>query len=407
MTYPSNDKEITLGKVLQRAINRIMYQPIRDDGKTDDSSFQRFLLTAAANEEQELVNQLLIYEQAPETDVYCTEEEVNDAHWKPKLDSHFFWLLDRQKLRNEDEYLTLEKAWALDDVSGANKKKWKLHPNFELQEIAVLKEYFHVNADNLPDALRQAAEKTVDKRMEEWYEDFRDCTGRVAVMEMQSYMIPPDDVKLETEEQIEAETKWLRDFLVSGTWFQLLDRCDVNPHHYFAVGDFSLQPYCSESEDALLFLLTHIHEAADNIFDVIWRDAFRKYPDLLGYHQKYSMTEKRTDEPLPLRYYEIGMTCPAIVLPDSDKEISGYAMRRIDHLEEYQPERYLSFLLGDMLIRHAVEIGEKAVERRLAITQYLTDQNHMDDQPYEQWDSISTECARQADHIVNEEIISS
>ena len=103
-------EEITLGKVLQRAINRILYQPTREDGKIDDSSFQQFLLTAAANEEQELVNQLLIYEQAPGTDVYCTEEEVNDAHWQPKLDSHFFWLLDRQKLKNEDEYLTLEKA---------------------------------------------------------------------------------------------------------------------------------------------------------------------------------------------------------------------------------------------------------------------------------------------------------
>lgn len=400
-------EEITLGKVLQRAINRILYQPTREDGKIDDSSFQQFLLTAAANEEQELVNQLLIYEQAPGTNVYCTEEEVNDAHWQPKLDSHFFWLLDRQKLKNEDEYLTLEKAWALDDVPGADKKKWKLHPHFELQEIAVMKTYFHLNADNLADALHQAAEETVDEWMEEWYEEFRDCTGRVSVMEMQSYMMPPDDVKLKTEEQIVAETKWLRDFLVNGTWLQLLDRCDINPYDFFDVGDFSLAPYCSENEDALLFLLTHIHKTAESIFNVIWRHAFRQYPDLLSYRQKYSMTEKRTDEPLPQRYYEIGMTCPAIVLPDSDQEISGYAMRRIDHLEEYQPERYLSFLLGDMLIRHAIEIGEEAMERRLAITQYLADQNHMDDQPYEQWDSISTECARQADHIVNEEIICS
>ena len=68
MIYPENP--ITVGQILQRSIDRIMQQPKTTDNIYDDSAFRQFLLTAGANEEQSLVNQLLIYEQAPETAVY-------------------------------------------------------------------------------------------------------------------------------------------------------------------------------------------------------------------------------------------------------------------------------------------------------------------------------------------------
>ena len=94
MIYPENP--ITVGQILQRSIDRIMQQPKTTDNIYDDSAFRQFLLTAGANEEQSLVNQLLIYEQAPETDVYITEAQLREKQWQAKSGSKSFWLLNVQ-----------------------------------------------------------------------------------------------------------------------------------------------------------------------------------------------------------------------------------------------------------------------------------------------------------------------
>ena len=94
MIYPENS--ITVGQTLQRSIDRIMQQTKTADNIYDDSAFRQFLLTAGANEEQSLVNQLLIYEQAPETDVYITEAQLREKQWQAKPGSKSFWLLNVQ-----------------------------------------------------------------------------------------------------------------------------------------------------------------------------------------------------------------------------------------------------------------------------------------------------------------------
>ena len=132
MTYPDNP--ITVGQTLQRAIDRIMQQPKTADNIYDDSAFRQFLLTAGANEEQSLVNQLLIYEQAPETAVYITEEELHQENWQAKPESKAFWLLTVQT-KHDNSYMKLERAWARNDVLGLGvvvQRKWRLHPHFEL-----------------------------------------------------------------------------------------------------------------------------------------------------------------------------------------------------------------------------------------------------------------------------------
>ena len=111
------DNPITVGQTLQRAIDRIMQQPKTADNIYDDSAFRQFLLTAGANEEQSLVNQLLIYEQAPETDVYITEAQLREKQWQAKPGSKSFWLLNVQ-MEHDDSYLKLERAWARNDVLG-------------------------------------------------------------------------------------------------------------------------------------------------------------------------------------------------------------------------------------------------------------------------------------------------
>lgn len=139
MTYPDNP--ITVGQTLQQSIDRIMQQPKTADNIYDDSAFRQFLLTAGANEEQSLVNQLLIYEQAPETAVYITEEELHQENWQAKPESKAFWLLTVQT-RHDDSYMKLERAWARNDVLGLGavvQRKWRLHPHFELQEVEMLR----------------------------------------------------------------------------------------------------------------------------------------------------------------------------------------------------------------------------------------------------------------------------
>lgn len=374
MIYPENS--ITVGQTLQRSIDRIMQQPKTADNIYDDSAFRQFLLTAGANEEQSLVNQLLIYEQAPETDVYITEAQLREKQWQAKPGSKSFWLLNVQT-EHDDSYLKLERAWAINDVLGLGavvERKWRLHPHFEIQEVETLRRsYSSITAETIPIALKQAAESEVlnGMRAEEWYDQFRECTGRVSVEDMRSRIMPTDDIPFESDVAIEAETAWLKNILINAVWLELLSRCEIRFNSYIPAGTLQLQPYCT-NEDVLFFLLIKIHRMADSIFGVFYEKLFPKYDDLLSFEQKFHIVEPQR-ETLPMMTMEDKTTCPAMILPDSENEIGGYALQRIEYLEDYEPETYLSYLSGDMLISHAMDIAERAMERSCDIVQKATD----------------------------------
>ena len=398
--------EITVGQTLQRSIDRIMQQPKTADNIYDDSAFRQFLLTAGANEEQSLVNQLLIYEQAPETDVYITEAQLCEKQWQAKPGSKSFWLLNVQT-EHDDSYLKLERAWARNDVLGLGavvERKWRLHPHFEIQEVEALQNSYHrITAETLPLALKQAAETEVGNgmRAEEWYDQFRECTGRVSVENMRSRIMPTDDIPFESDAAIEAETAWLENTLINAVWLELLSRCEIRFGSYIPAGTLQLQPYCT-NEDALFFLLTRIHLIADSIFGVFYGKILPKYDDLLSFEQKFHIAEPQ-HEALPMMTMEDKTTCPAMILPDSENEIGGYALQRIEYLEDYEPETYLSYLSGDMLISHAMETAERAVERRCDIVQKATD----DIADYAEWEKAVETVSDDAHRTVYREIITS
>lgn len=404
MIYPENP--ITVGQTLQRSIDRIMQQPKTTDNIYDDSAFRQFLLTAGANEEQSLVNQLLIYEQAPETDVYITEAQLREKQWQAKSGSKSFWLLNVQT-EHDDSYLKLKRAWARNDVLGLGavvQRKWRLHPHFELQEVEMLrKSYGSITAETLPLALKQAAETEVRNgmRAEEWYDQFRECTGRVSVEEMRSRIMPTDDIPFESDAKIEAETAWLEKILVNAVWLELLSRCEIRFNSYVPAGTLQLQPYCT-NEDVLFFLLTKIHRMTDSVFSVFYGKILPKYDDLLSFEQKFHIAEPQ-HEALPMMTMEDKTTCPAMILPDSENEIGGYALQRIEYLEDYEPETYLSYLSGDMLISHAMETAERAVERRCDIVQKATD----DIADYAEWEKAVETVSDDAHRTVYREIITS
>ena len=404
MIYPENP--ITVGQTLQRSIDRIMQQPKTTDNIYDDSAFRQFLLTAGANEEQSLVNQLLIYEQAPETDVYITEAQLREKQWQAKPGSKSFWLLNVQT-EHDDSYLKLERAWAINDVLGLGavvERKWRLHPHFELQEVEMLrKSYGSITAETLPLALKQAAETEVRNgmRAEEWYDQFRECTGRVSVEEMHSRIMPTDDIPFESDAKIEAETAWLEKILVNAVWLELLSRCEIRFNSYVPAGTLQLQPYCT-NEDVLFFLLTKIHRMTDSVFSVFYGKILPKYDDLLSFEQKFHIAEPQ-HEALPMMTMEDKTICPAMILPDSENEIGGYALQRIEYLEDYEPETYLSYLSGDMLISHAMETAERAVERRCDIVQKATD----DIADYAEWEKAVETVSDDAHRTVYREIITS
>ena len=400
------DNPITVGQTLQRAIDRIMQQPKTADNIYDDSAFRQFLLTAGANEEQSLVNQLLIYEQAPETDVYITEAQLREKQWQAKPGSKSFWLLNVQ-MEHDDSYLKLERAWARNDVLGLGavvERKWRLHPHFEIQEVEARQSSYHrITAETLPIALKQVAESEVQDRMryEEWYELFRECTGRVSVEEMRSRIMPTDDIPFESDTKIEAETAWLEKILVNAVWLELLSRCEIRFNSYVPAGTLQLQPYCI-NEDALFFLLTRIHLIADSIFGVFYGKILPKYDDLLSFEQKFHIAEPQHGA-LPMMTMEDETTCPAMILPDSENEIGGYALQRIEYLEDYEPETYLSYLSGDMLISHAMNIAERAMERSCDIVQKATDGIFEEKELEKAIDAVSDDAYR----TVYQEIITS
>lgn len=400
------DNPITVGQTLQRAIDRIMQQPKTADNIYDDSAFRQFLLTAGANEEQSLVNQLLIYEQAPETDVYITEAQLREKQWQAKPGSKSFWLLNVQ-MEHDDSYLKLERAWARNDVLGLGavvERKWRLHPHFEIQEVEALQSSYHrITAETLPIALKQAAESEAQDRMryEEWYELFRENTGRVSVENMRSRIMPTDDIPFESDAAIEAETAWLENTLINAVWLELLSRCEIRFNSYVPAGTLQLQPYCT-NEDVLFFLLTKIHRMTDSVFSVFYGKILPKYDDLLSFEQKFHIAEPQ-HEALPMMTMEDKTTCPAMILPDSENEIGGYALQRIEYLEDYEPETYLSYLSGDMLLSHAMETAERAVERRCDIVQKATD----DIADYAEWEKAVETVSDDAHRTVYREIITS
>lgn len=398
--------EITVGQTLQRSIDRIMQQPKTADNIYDDSAFRQFLLTAGANEEQSLVNQLLIYEQAPETDVYITEAQLREKQWQAKPGSKSFWLLHVQT-EHDDSYLKLERAWARNDVLGLGavvERKWRLHPHFEIQEVEALQNSYHrITAETLPLALKQAAETEVGNgmRAEEWYDQFRECTGRVSVEEMRSRIMPTDDIPFESDAKIEAETAWLEKILVNAVWLELLSRCEIRFNSYVPAGTLQLQPYCT-NEDVLFFLLTKIHRMTDSVFSVFYGKILPKYDDLLSFEQKFHIAEPH-HEALPMMTMENETTCPAMILPDSENEIGGYALQRIEYLEDYEPETYLSYLSGDMLLSHAMDIAERAMERSCDIVQKATDGIFEEKELEKAIDAVSDDAYR----TVYQEIITS
>ena len=404
MIYPENP--ITVGQTLQHSIDRIMQQPKTADNIYDDSAFRQFLLTAGANEEQSLVNQLLIYEQAPETGVYIAEAQLREKKWQAKPGSKSFWLLNVQT-ENDDSYMKLERAWARNDVLGLGtvaERKWRLHPHFELQEAETLRRsYGSITAETMPIALKQAAESEVQNgiRAEEWYDQFRECTGRVSVENMRSRMMPTDDIPFESDAAIEVETAWLEKILVNAVWLELLSRCEIRFNSYVPAGTLQLLPYCT-NEDVLFFLLTKIHRMADSIFSVFYGKILPKYDDLLSFEQKFHIAEPQ-HEALPMMTMKDETICPAMILPDSKNEIGGYALQRIEYLEDYEPETYLSYLSGDMLISHAMETAERAVERRCDIVQKATD--GISD--YEEWEKAVESVSDDAHRTVYREIITS
>ena len=398
--------EITVGQTLQHSIDRIMQQPKTADNIYDDSAFRQFLLTAGANEEQSLVNQLLIYEQAPETGVYIAEAQLHGKKWQAKPESKAFWLLTVQT-RHDDSYMKLERAWARNDVLGLGavvERKWRLHPHFEIQEVETLRRsYSSITAETMPIALKQAAESEVQNgiRAEEWYDQFRECTGRVSVENMRSRMMPTDDIPFESDAAIEVETAWLEKILVNAVWLELLSRCEIRFNSYVPAGTLQLLPYCT-NEDVLFFLLTKIHRMADSIFSVFYGKILPKYDDLLSFEQKFHIAEPQ-HEALPMMTMKDETICPAMILPDSKNEIGGYALQRIEYLEDYEPETYLSYLSGDMLISHAMETAERAVERRCDIVQKATD--GISD--YEEWEKAVESVSDDAHRTVYREIITS
>ena len=162
-----------------------------------------------------------------------------------------------------------------------------------------------------------------------------------------------------------------------------------------------LQPYCT-NEDALFFLLTRIHLIADSIFGVFYGKILPKYDDLLSFEQKFHIAEPQ-HEALPMMTMEDETTCPAMILPDSENEIGGYALQRIEYLEDYEPETYLSYLSGDMLLSHAMDIAERAMERSCDIVQKATDGIFEEKELEKAIDAVSDDAYR----TVYQEIITS
>lgn len=265
------------------------------------------------------------------------------------------------------------------------------------------KSYGSITAETLPLALKQAAETEVRNgmRAEEWYDQFRECTGRVSVEEMRSRIMPTDDIPFESDTKIEAETAWLEKILVNAVWLELLSRCEIRFNSYVPAGTLQLQPYCT-NEDVLFFLLTKIHRMTDSVFSVFYGKILPKYDDLLSFEQKFHIAEPK-HEALPMMTMEDATICPAMILPDSENEIGGYALQRIEYLEDYEPETYLSYLSGDMLISHAMETAERAMERRCDIVQKATD----DIADYAEWEKAVETVSDDAHRTVYREIITS
>lgn len=403
------EKQITVGQVLQSAVDRIMDQPLQKDGIVCDNSFRQFLATAGANYEMTVVNQLLTYEQAPDTDVYVTWLDVKTNRWDPIQNAKAFFLLE-ERTNHDEAYLALQPAWARTDIralQAMGQKKWCLNPLYEMQEVEVLRQtYSIVTAETLPDALHQIAGSkfTHQIEMEEMYENFRRATGRVSVEEMRSYSFPPEGYKLESDAEIEAEMKWLQTILTNAVWVELMSRCSIRINDYLPQGKLQLSPYCT-NEDALFFLLTTIWKAATGTFSIISKKLMPKYQDYLSFTQKYHYEFRGIEPIIPYQNYENEMRLPAITLPGSENDLAGYAMRRIDYLEEHEPERYLSYLSGDMLISHAMETAERACDSKKRITEQLVKQWKQENTDYLHTESLHEECSRQADHVVNEEII--
>ena len=140
----------------------------------------------------------------------------------------------------------------------------------------------------------------------------------------------------------------------------------------------------------------------DSVFSVFYGKILPKYDDLLSFEQKFHIAEPQ-HEALPMMTMEDETTCPAMILPDSENEIGGYALQRIEYLEDYEPETYLSYLSRDMLISHAMGTAERAVERRCDIVQKATD----DIADYAEWEKAVETVSDDAHRTVYREIITS
>lgn len=314
---------MTIGTLLTTAVKELTEQP---------EVFLQYLCTAAANEEQSFVNQLLIFAQAPNSSVCADAQEWQDCGCQP-IPEKAIALLD------EESGYTIRRrlVWNEKSVSGdaSRLEKWNLNPLFDAQEADALHSYCPMSAETLPDALLAAAEKGVEWKLEDTYDTFRQNTGRKAMYEMTQFQMHPED-----QERMEEEMDWLQTFLTAAVHFQLLVRCNFDPFEQYAEESFVKTVYCDMTKypSGFLSLLEAIYEIAHDIF-LYLRDIAKEYPELLPYQlrfggQKPLVSVAKVED---------------VVFPGEANPIHA---AHLEEMQSYRKEEYLRYLMDDDLVEY-------------------------------------------------------
>lgn len=366
---------MTIGKLLTAAVQEIAEKP---------EAFLQYLCTAAANEEQSFVNQLLILAQAPDSSVCASAEEWQACGCEP-IPEKAIVLLDEEN----GETLRRLYVWNEESVRGnANKlKKWNLNPLFDAHEADALHKFCPLSAETLPDALLEAAEQGVEWKLEDTYDVFRQNTGREPTYETSQLLTHPEDL-----EKMDEEMDWLRDFLTAAVHFQLLVRCNYDPFARYSSENFALTAYCDQQKYPIGFLtlLSAIHEIAHDIF-LYLRDIAAEFSELLPYTQKYgtemkALTETSADE---------------IIFPGENETLKNYSAIRLEHLQTYKKDEYLSYLMHDELMAYLVPFQEYVEDERYQITSSLIEQRGIEFED----EAGNEEIGRIADEIIRDEYL--
>lgn len=319
---------MTIGNLLTAAVQELAEKP---------ESFLQYLCTAAANEEQSFVNQLLIFAQSPASSVCADAEEWRNYGCEP-IPGKAIVLLEEESALIQRKYVWNEKS-----VHGslASLKKWNLNPLFDAQEADALRSYCPMSAETLSDALSEAAEQGVEWKLEDTYDTFRQNTGRKAVYELSQFLMHPED-----QEKMEEEMDWLRDFLTAAVHFQLLVRCNFNPFAIYSEERFVRTAYCDIQNYPGGFptILAAIYEIAHDIF-LYLRDIAAEYPELLPFTSNFSAAK-------PIAPVE---NADEIPLPGEDVPPEDCSLTCLEELQDYKKEEYLRFLMSDALMNHLTE----------------------------------------------------